>query len=140
MSSAVRGAGTQLQRETTPGSGTWTTIAEVRSIDGPNSQIDQDEVTNLDSTAREYIAGLRDNGSLSFPYNWFADASHDQLEDDADSGITRNYRIRFPQFSPVQLRTFQAFVQSIGGSVEPGTAMQKNVTLQISGSVTRSTE
>lgn len=140
MSSAVRGAGAQLQREVSEGSGTWVTIAEVRSIDGPNASAEEIEVTNLDSTAKEFIGGLTDFGQLTFPMNWFYHATQSQLAADQITGLERAYRIRFPQFTPARLETFRAYVRDIGKSTAPNDAHQANVVLRITGVVTSTTE
>lgn len=40
------------------------------------------ETTNFDSTAKEFVVGLRDNGSISINLDWDPqDASHDVLND-----------------------------------------------------------
>lgn len=141
MSSAVLAKGTQLQVEDSPGAGTYTTIAEVRSIQGPDNEAAEVDVTNMDSGAYlEFIGGLIDPGSLQFPLNWFYHAKHSQLLTDQQAGTTRSYRLRFPQFSPVQRRTFNGFVKSVGFNADPKDTLQANVVIRITGAITDSTE
>jgi len=58
------GSKTKLS-EASEKTGTFNHIALVRSISGPNEQMPQVDATTLDSTVREYIAGLPDNGQMA---------------------------------------------------------------------------
>ncbi len=106
-SNAVYALGTLIQRENTPGGGVFTTIAEVRSIDGPEIDRDEIEVTHQQSPAkhREVIAGLRDSGSISFGMNFQpGNATHDAvtgLMADQVTGTIKNFKIVFPSSPPV---------------------------------------
>lgn len=83
MAGELKTQGTQLYiMDTTPSPTVVTRIAAITSIDslgGPSSDID---ITNLDSTAREYLVGLQDNGVANFGLNLRpADASHNLIYD-----------------------------------------------------------
>lgn len=49
--------------------GTWTQVKEVKGINPAGAQVSTIDVTDLDSEAMEYKAGLPDNGSLSIDIN-----------------------------------------------------------------------
>ena len=72
MTNAIIGHSTQFKIEDSPGAGTYTKIAEVSSINGPSFSMDTVDATNMDSTNRwrEFIAGLKDGGEVSFDVNW----------------------------------------------------------------------
>lgn len=81
MAGELKTQGTQLYFMDTDSSPTTVSrIAAITSIDslgGPSSDID---ITNLDSTAREYLVGLQDNGVASFGLNLRpADSSHNRI-------------------------------------------------------------
>jgi len=104
MTDAIIGHGTEMKMEDTPSSGTYTKIAEVQSINGLSLSMDTVDVTNMDSTNqwREYIAGLRDAGEVTFDVNWNMTAathgiSTGLLRDfNASSTTTRNWQIIWP--------------------------------------------
>jgi hypothetical protein len=72
----------------------FTTIPELASISNfgkTNSLVD---VTNFDSTAREYIAGLSDGTEIDMEYNFLpGDATQQALITDVDNQTTRNLQI-----------------------------------------------
>jgi predicted secreted protein len=77
MSNAIAGPGFLLQVDV---SGTYTTIAEVKDISGPETSVDVVEVTNQDSpdNFEEIIPTLKRGGTTSFDVNFVpTDATHD---------------------------------------------------------------
>lgn len=87
----------QLQRGDGAGSETFTTIAEVTDITGPGEQAAQLDASSFDSDAMEFIAGLTDNGELTFTCNFIgSDAQQQGLRVDSRAGTTRNFKLNFP--------------------------------------------
>lgn len=77
MSNAIAGPGFLLQVDIT---GTYTTIAEVKDISGPETSVDVVEVTNQDSpdNFEEIIPTLKRGGTTSFDVNFVpSDPTHD---------------------------------------------------------------
>lgn len=145
MTQAFLGKGTQLQVEDSPGSGTFTTYAEVLSISGPSLEGGEVDVTNMDSPGRnrEFIAGLLDAGTITFDTNYIpSNTLHQQLLSDAQANpqTTRAHRIRFAQLSPVQRLDFDAFVQSVPLNIPVDSQATQNVTLRVTGAITPVTE
>lgn len=104
MSDALAAYGTLIKRETTT-PGTFATIAEVKSISGPNMSSDVIDVTTHSSAAsgawREKIASLIDAGELSFDINFIPSAQgHKDLRTDFTSRVKRNFQIVFPDAGP----------------------------------------
>lgn len=66
-------------------------IGNVTSLSGVGGTAGEIDVTNFDSTAREFLAALKDNGTVSFNVNWDPqDGSHEAL--DAIVGADTNRR------------------------------------------------
>lgn len=128
---------TKLQRETaTPG--TYEDIAEVLSINGPSYSMDVIDVTHLQSTGsfREFIAGLRDAGEVSFDVNFDPDATtHASLRTDYEAGTKKNYKLVLPDPTPTTF-AFAAFITGYVPSYPLGDKMAASLTLKITGKPT----
>lgn len=101
MSDAIAAYGTLLKRGDGGSPETFTTIAEVKSISGPNMSSDVIDVTTHSSAAagawREKIASLIDPGELSFDINLIpASSGHISLRTDFVNRTKRNFKIQFP--------------------------------------------
>lgn len=56
-------------------------IGQITGFSGVGGQAGEIDVTDMDSTAREFLAGLKDNGTVSINVNWDPqDASHTTLD------------------------------------------------------------
>jgi hypothetical protein len=135
MTAAVLGLGTALQVSDGASPEVYTTIAEVLSLSGPELTAEDIEVTNLDSTAKEYISGVPDGGSASFELNWISSAQQETLRDDVEAGTARNYKIVFST-SPNTTASFNARCTEFSMTSDPNTQIRASATLKISGSVT----
>jgi predicted secreted protein len=101
MSNAVAAYGTLIKRGDGGAPEVFTTIAEVKSISGPNMSSDVIDVTTHSSASsgpwREKIASLIDPGELSFDINLIpADTAHINLRNDFVNRTKRNFKIVFP--------------------------------------------
>lgn len=84
----------KLQRGDGGGAEVFTTIAEVTSVKGPGEKAQQLDVSSFDSTAQEFIAGLSDNGELTFDLNFVgSDAQQQGLRTDLRAGTLRNFKL-----------------------------------------------
>jgi predicted secreted protein len=136
MTSAIAGNGVLLQLGSGgTGSESFTTIAEVLDIDGPNQEREQIEVTSHSSEGwREYIAGLRDGGEVSFPVN-MVPSEQDDLRALYDSGESANYKILYPNGWK---DAFAGILTSWGTKSPVDGAVTDEIKIKISGEVTRS--
>ena len=145
MSSAFLGKGSQFQIEDSPGSGTWTTIAEALSIDGPDIQGSEVDVTNMDSPGlnREFIPGLTDPGGVDVSCNWIPSNSlQQQLLTDlqANPPTVRNYRIRLAQLTPVRGLSFSGFIISAPVQIPVDSQARISFRVRATGVVTQFSE
>lgn len=121
----------------------WTAIPGVTGIQVPAPTKDEIEVSDLDSTDKEYIAGLGDSGEITFTMNLKAKASgsgfaeaQELLEAANVSGDLTNFKVTLPApFNKSYI--FTAFVKTFQPNAQVNAAVTADVTLRISGSVTR---
>lgn len=135
MTSAVLGLGTTLQVSDGASPEVYTTIAEVLTISGPSLSAEDIDVTNLSSTAKEYISGVSDGGSVDFELNWIGQTQQKTLRDDVTAGTSRTYRVTFSN-SPNTIASFSARCTAFSMSTDPNTQIRGNATLKISGAIT----
>jgi hypothetical protein len=102
MSLAVHAKGTKLEVEDPPT--TWTLLAEVKSIAGPNLQGATIDVTTHSTAGnyREFKANIIDPGALDFDLNYVGgDTGHKKLLADIGAQTERNYRLTTKDTAPV---------------------------------------
>ncbi len=112
------------------------TIAEVLRcgpIGATNSEVD---VTNLDSTAKEYIAGLADGNTIDFDVNFIANDSEQlSLRTSQAAGSTVNLRMIW-QTSPLQNAQFDLVLLGFEmGETTPEGQVTASISGRISGSI-----
>jgi predicted secreted protein len=113
---------------------TWAKIANVVSFSGPDGSGSEIDVSNLDSTWKEFLMGLPDGGSVSI----------EVFSDETDPGqiaaraaqlgrLLRPWKITLPNAKVIQ---FNAYVKkfSIQGGVDQ--AVKASIDLRISGGYT----
>lgn len=117
----------------------FTNIAEV--VDGTPSQSERGEAdaTSHDSAghATECIPTFIDNGEVAITINWIpADATHLKLRTDFLSGVMRNFEVIYPDAGTLT-DSFAAFVKAVKPAVPKDGVLTQDITLRISGQVTR---
>lgn len=137
VTAAKPGIGTTLKVANTGSPITYTSIGEVKNVNGPNVSNEQIEVTNLDSpnNFKEFIGGLKDGGEIQFEMNWIKGAKQTQIRDDVVSATKRTYQISWPT-SPATTATFSAFPTNFSMSAEPNAAITASVTLKLTADIT----
>jgi predicted secreted protein len=140
-SAAISAYGTLLQRESTPGSGTYVTVAEVKSMSGPSMSADVLDVTTHSSAAsgawREKRPSLLDPGEISFPINLVpASSGHKQLLSDFTNRSLINYKITFPDPGLTAWLFPNCFVSQFNAKAETEGILEAEMTLTLSGAPT----
>jgi predicted secreted protein len=134
-SNAISGVGTQFKRSNMSSSPTFTAIAEINKITGPNMSRGTIDVTSLDSTGgyREFIGGFRDGGTVQFDMN-FTLAGYIAMKDDFESDELRDYQIVMPDAGNTTFE-FAALVTELPLDIPMDDKITCSVTLKVSGSV-----
>ncbi|KKN14051.1 hypothetical protein LCGC14_1000160 [marine sediment metagenome] len=132
--STIAGMGTLFGEEDSPGSDTYTTIAGVKSISGPEISRDTADITALDAASgfEEMIPTIIRTGNLDLDMR-FDPTVHTTLNDRMVAGTGQNYRLTFVDTSTV---TISGYVTSINISTANDSEVQGNVGIKISGPVT----
>ena len=136
MTSAVLGSGATLQLGSGASPQVYTTIAEVLRVGPIGSSNPEVDVTNLDSTAKEYIAGLADGNTVEFEMNWVAGNTQQQsLRTSQASGSTINMKMVWP-VSPETTAQFDLVLLDFSmGDTTPEAQVTATVSGRISGSI-----
>lgn len=139
------GSGTITARTVTATSGgtngteVFTTIAELKSIVGPQLGQDVIEVTHMESpnAYREYIASLLDAGEMSATMNFTNVASQSAVITDLENRTRRNFQLVFVTAAATLTYSFAALVTGFEFNFQIEEAIAADLTLKITGPVTR---
>lgn len=132
---AFNAQGTLIEVETaTPN--TFVAVNGVRTFSGPGGQANVIDATTLQSTGKEKLLGLKDEGQFSLACTYLpTDPGQLRLQAVRASGLATDFRVTFSDADETEL-TFSGFCQgfSISGGVDELTAA--DITIEITGSVT----
>lgn len=148
---AIKTQGTQLYKVAT--ATTSIVITKLTNPTPPSGSADEIEITDLDSTAKEYLQGLIDYGEATFDINYDpADTSHQALEADLAAGTTSEWLIGFSDgttaaptvtassfATPATSRSwvlFSGFVKGFQKQSGTNTKMTATLTVRVTGSPT----
>lgn len=134
MATQARGGfGTKLYRDN--GSGTFTAIAEIGDINGPELTQIMEDATNMDSPngwGEKIAVGLREAGDVSFQMHLLQDDStQNALLSDLGASTLSNFRIVLA--GGTKRWSFSGYVTKIGQSYPLKGKMMNDVTIAITG-------
>ena len=134
MSDAISGVGTQFRRWNST-SGTWETLAEIKSVTGPGMSRATHDTTSLNTTGgyRTFIGAFRDAGTVSLSMN-FTRNTYEQMLDDFEDDTLQNYEVVLSDDETTTLE-FEGLVTELPLSIPDG-IVTADVTIKISGAVT----
>lgn len=93
------------------------------------------ETTTLASTAKEFVQGLRDNGSMTFDLNRNEDdAGQVELREMEAAQATREFVITLPD-STLNVCTFDGFVTSLSTDIGADDIVRGQCTVKITGAL-----
>lgn len=137
---ATHTRGTLLKRGDGGGTETFTLIAAITSFSGPNETSPTVDVTTMDSTAREYITGLKDSGEITFDMIFVGTNAQQQgLRTDQTNGTVRNFKLILNDATLEANRTtlsISAVVTNFALTGQTDDAWRASVSLKISGAIT----
>ena len=111
-------------------------IPEVVNIQGPGGQANEIDVTDLNSTAKEFRMGLQDEGSITMDILYIpANASHAALRAARAGQTLTGFQITFTD-SPETNWQFNGFVLGFEISNAVDDVTKASVTIRVSGAVT----
>jgi hypothetical protein len=115
-------------------------IAEVVDFSGPGGQANIIDVTHLNSTAKEKLVGLRDEGQVSLSLNLnFSDTAQTAIRADRASRTKRKCIIKFNDTTVDLARTkavFDAYCLGFSMSGAVDDKVSGNAVIEITGAVT----
>lgn len=134
MTSAVLGAGSSLKLSDGASPEVYTTIAEVLRCGPIGYTTPEVDVTNLDSTAKEYITGLKDGNQVEFECNWLAGNTQQNALRDAGTN-SKNFQMVW-NGSPQKTATFTlAAISFSSGETTPESQQTITISGRISGEI-----
>lgn len=113
---------------------TFTEVSEVNDFSGPGGSATIIDVTHLQSTAKEKLIGLKDEGQLTLTLNRiFSDTGQAAVETARDTRLLKNWRLTY---SDETIQTFSGYVISFVPSGSVDDKVSGALTIEISGEVT----
>lgn len=138
-SNAILAQGTLFKVSADASPPTFAAIPEIKSLGGPDGSAPTIDVTDLDSTAREYVLGLKDEGSFSLNINYImANVVHAQLRAAWAARTKLRFQITW-QDSGTTVWEFSGYVTGFAGSAAVDTVVEATVGIKITGSIYETT-
>ena len=114
---------------------TYAAVGEVQTFDGPSGQANVIDATHLQSSAKEKLMGLPDEGQITIGGNYVStDSGQDHMFDARSLQQKRDFKL---QLSNGELWLFQGFVLQFGISGGVDDKVTFSATVEISGPVSR---
>lgn len=114
---------------------TFVKVGGITDIGAPESSTTEIDITDLESNAKEFVAGLKDFGSITMQLKYDPTlAPVKDIEGLADTGAVRNWQIRYSDGKTK--KSFSAFVKSFNPSAAVDSIVKGPLTLRITGPVT----
>lgn len=130
---AISGVGTTFAKRNPGSLVSYTTISEVKNIEGPSASKAFLDTTTLDATDgwRTYIPGFKDLGTLAMTLN-YTKTGYSALLADLSSDVVNNYKITLPDGTTI---VFDAFLTDLPLTI-PEDVVTISATFRISGKPT----
>ena len=132
---AIKAQGSTLEIDaTTPGTAD-VAVGGIKSFSGFDGEASEIDTTDLDSTAKEFLLGLVDNGSINIEFfPDFSDSGQDDLRANAIAGTSATFQLTLPDGSTADFSGYVKNAHSLSGSVD--SAVEGSCSIKISGAVT----
>lgn len=135
MSNAIETQGTTFGVSTTGTSPiTYTDVGEITGFSGLDGQASEIDVSHLTSTAKEFLMGLKDNGTFSIDVNFLSgDSGQDILRAAQTSRDLHYFKLTL---SDTTYATFSGYVLSANISGAVDAVVASSIAVRITGDVT----
>lgn len=139
MATPIWTQGTLLYFEdgTTPD--TFHLLSGVRSLNPSSATVETIDTTTLEKTAREFIGGLVDYGSMTFQLDYDPnDTQHTRLRDKLGTSTPFKMAVGFPQAATAQYIEVSGILESFNISAGANDTVKADVSIKLSGTPTYS--
>lgn len=110
-------------------------IPEIKSISGPDGSAPLRDVTDLDSTAKEFEPGLKDEGSLQLSVMFVPqNAVHKALRDAWSNRTLKAFYLLFAD-SQATKWLFSGYVTAVQGNFAVDESAMATITIKITGAI-----
>ncbi|WP_176079323.1 phage tail tube protein [Paraburkholderia tropica] len=133
-STAIGSQGTKIAKNTgTTAAPVWAAIKNASNLNGFSGSASDIDVTDFDSTAKEYRQGLQDWDTVSFDINInMKEASHAALLADKKSGVVAQYQVTLSDGTTIE---FEAYVKSFPITAGVDSVVKGTVVIKITGDI-----
>lgn len=125
-----------------PGADTFDIVGNITAVTGPDSSKDEVEVTDMDSTAKEFFGDLKNPGSLNVTMNRnIGNVGQTAMRTDSAAQVRRNIKIERldpSDLSVVETADFKGEVMDWSEDSSQGAPYTATVRIKITGDVTYS--
>ena len=132
------GFGTLLKRGDGATVEVFSTIAEIRSISGPNMSLETIDATHMESPGgfREVLPSFKTAGEVTLECNFLpGDTNHQALITDFKNRTKKNFKIVWPN-TDTTTWSFTGYVTGFSPSAAVGDMLSASVTVTVTGDVT----
>lgn len=139
---AITSQGTKLFFGSTGSPNDYNAVPGITSINTPTSSNPEIDASDLDSTSKEFIAGLKDNGEMSFTLNFNPDNAIQQSIRTAfvtAPSPTKSWVIQFSDTAPATRWEFAGFIKSLQVKAGVDEKLVCEVSVRVTGDVTQYT-
>lgn len=127
--------GSTLERSDMASTPTFTAIASVTALSGPEMSRNTHDVTAHDSpdAYMEFVGGLKDGGEVTFDLNWDPeDTTHASLLADFEDEDPRDYKLTLPVGTTTEW-DFSAIITALGHVENHDGKLEGSATFKITG-------
>ena len=131
----IKTQGTKLSYLSTEPS-TYTDICAIQTISGPDGSAATIDATTLCSTAKEFIVGLPDYGTVSLTGLYDpADTAIGALKTQFDAQTEESFKITLADTGAAEI-TFDGYVTQFSWDIQPDDVVKVNISIKVTGAVT----
>lgn len=113
---------------------TWTEIGEITDFSGPDGSASEIDVTHLQSTAKEFLMGLKDEGSYALSINWVpTDTGQEACRTARDSRAKKDFKVTYSDSSTA---TFEGYIMAMSGGGAVDDKVSGSITIRITDEIT----
>lgn len=115
---------------------TWSTIANVKSVKGPDGSAKEIDVSHLASDAVEVVLGLQDNGNITLEIDRDdSDAGQQALQTAKEDTTKQQFKIVLPA-GTTPTATFYGYVKKFDVGLGVNDVVKRSCDIRVSGAVT----